>query len=195
MLWILGTIVFKVLFGLKIEGEIPQKGAMVLAANHRSYLDPIVLALITSRRINFMAKQELFKNPVFAFLIGKLGAFSLRRDKLDKTAYQSALRVLEEGKILALFPEGTRSVSGKLGKLKEGSIRIALNCKVPIVPVVITGTEKVLPPGKKQITLAKIKVRVGEAVLPEDFKKRKKEVVGDTLQTLKRQMLALGANK
>lgn len=194
VLWLLGAIIFKLFFRLRIEGKIPGKGGMVLAANHRSYLDPIILAFVTSRRINFMAKEELFRTPIFAYAISRLGAFALKRDGLDKTAYQVALKRLRQGKILALFPEGKRSISGKLNKLKEGSVRIALYCKVPIVPVVITGTEKALPPGKKFVKLAKIKVKVGEPIVAESFAEGKKELIDYTLQVLEKRMIAMGAN-
>jgi len=197
VLWIVGIGIFKLFFKLNIQGKekIPKKGGLVIAANHRSYLDPIVVALVTPRKMNFMAKKELFTNPIFGYLIHKLGAFPLKRDNLDKSAYQKALRVLKEGRILTLFPEGTRSLTGKLGKLKEGPVRLAICSKVPIIPVVITGTEKALPPGRKLIRPGKIKVNVGNPILPQNFKEGKRRGGESILQSLKQQMIMLGANK
>lgn len=193
VLWVIGMLAFRFLFRLSIEGKVPARGAVVIIANHRSYLDPVVLALLTPRRINFMAKEELFRNPVFGYLIHKLGAFPLKRDSLDKTAYQKALKVLEEGKILALFPEGTRSLSGKLGNFKQGSVRIAIYSRVPIIPVVIMGTEKVLPPGRKIVGLGKIRIKAGDPILPQNF--NEKDRTGNILQNVRERMITLGANR
>jgi len=197
LLWVTGFIIFKLFFCLKIKGKnkVPKKGGALIVANHRSYLDPIVLALLIPRKMNFMAKEELFHNQAFGYLITKLGAFPLKREKMDKRAYLKALEVLKEGKILVLFPEGTRSRSGKLGKLKEGPVRIALSSNVPLIPVVLKGTEKILPPGAKFIRWGKIKVEVGEPLFSDKLKGEKKEKIKVLLQKLKESMIAMGANE
>lgn len=198
VLWVMGMIIFKFLFDLRIEGaeKIPSKGAMIIVANHRSYLDPIVLALVTPRKMNFMAKEELFKNPVFGFLIKKLGAFPLKREKPDRKAYIKALSVLKEGKILSLFPEGTRSISGKIGNLKEGSVRIALHSRVPIFPVVIKGTGEVLPPGKKMIRGGRIKVKVGDPIFTDSFsKEEERQVAKKIIDKIEKTMLDMSVNR
>ncbi len=177
----LAIIIFKALFGIRIQGKenIPLKGRMIFASNHLSYLDPIVIGLLVPRKINFMAKRELFENFLFGSFIGKLGAFPIEREKLDRKTYQIALGLLKEGKILVLFPEGTRARKGNLGPLKEGTARIAVRTKAPLIPVVIKGTDKVLPRGKKMIRLANIKVRIGkplESELLHEGKDIKREV-------------------
>ncbi|MFQ6066460.1 MAG: lysophospholipid acyltransferase family protein [bacterium] len=160
----LAIIIFKSLFDIKIQGKenIPLKGGAIVASNHLSYLDPIVIGLLVPRKINFMAKRELFENFLFGCFISKLGAFPVRRERLDRKTYQRASGLLKRGKILVLFPEGTRSRGGDLGPLREGTARIAVRTKVPLIPVVIRGTDKALPRGKKMIRLAKIKVRIGK---------------------------------
>lgn len=165
----LAIIIFKGLFDIKIQGKenIPLKGGAILASNHLSYLDPVVIGLLVPRKINFMAKRELFENFLFRCFISKLGAFPVRRERLDRKTYQRTLGLLKEGKILVLFPEGTRSRKGNLGPLREGTARIAVKTKVPLIPVVIRGTDKVLPRGKKIIRLAKIKVRIGKPLKSE----------------------------
>jgi len=197
LLWFIGLMIFKFLFKLNREGKdkIPRKGGMIIAANHRSYLDPIALALLVPRRMNFMAKEELFHNPIFGYLITKLGAFPLKRGKLDKIAYKKAFQVLKEGKILALFPEGTRSYSGQLGKLREGPVRMALYSQVPLIPVVIKGTEKVLPRGAKFIRWGKIRIKVGEPLFFSQFPEKKKEKIKILLKKLRESMIAMGANE
>lgn len=197
LLWLIGLVIFSSLFNLRREGKdrIPRKGAVVIAANHRSYLDPIVLALLVPRRMNFMAKEELFRSPIFGYLITKLGAFPLKRGKMDKAAYKRALQVLKEGKILILFPEGTRSRTGRLGKLREGPVRMALYSQVPLIPVVIKGTEKVLPPGAKFIRRGKIKIKVGEPLFFSQFFEKGEEKIKIILQKLRESMIAMGADE
>ena len=196
-LWGIGFSLFKIFFSLKIEGDrkILKKGAAIIVANHRSYLDPVVLALLVPRRMNFMAKEELFQNTIFGWLITKLGAFPLKRNRLDKKAYQRAIEVVKEKKLLALFPEGTRSRSGKLGNFKEGSIRIALHLKVPIVPVVIRGTGKALPAGARFIKLGKIRLKVGRPILPDSFSGEKEKRIKSILRILREEMISMGANR
>jgi len=162
-------VIFKCLFDIEIQGKenIPLKGGAILASNHLSYLDPIVIGLLVPRKINFIAKRELFENSLFGSFISKLGALPVRRERLDRKTYQRALGLLKKGMILVLFPEGTRSRRGNLGLLREGTARIAVRTKVPLIPVVIRGTGKVLPRGKKIIRLAKIKVRIGKPLESE----------------------------
>ena len=195
LLWGLALITFKVFFGIEIKGRrnIPSRGAVILASNHCSYLDPIVLGLLTPRKLNFLAKEELFKNFLFKQLITALGAFPLKRDKLDRRAYQQALHLLSQDRILALFPEGTRSKSQKIGKLRQGATRIALKSKVPLIPVVIKGTGKALPPGKKLIRPSKIKVQVGKPISINGFPKEKENSI-DILQRKLREELQKLAN-
>ncbi len=197
IIWLVGMIIFKSVFQLKIEGgeKIPSKGGVVVVGNHRSYLDPIIMTFTTCRKMNFMAKDDLFRNAIFGYFITKMGAFPLRRDKLDRKAYQKALRILREGKILGLFPEGTRSISAKLGDLKKGSVRIALSANVPVVPVVIQGTDKILPIGAKMIRWGKIRLKVGDPIVIQNYRNKKEEKVDYVLQKLKEEMVAMGANE
>lgn len=170
-LWGLAFIIFKLLFRIRIDGRenIPSHGGVILASNHLSYLDPIVLGLLTPRKMNYVAKEELFGNFLFRLLIEKLGAFPLKRGRMDRFAYGKAISALEKGGILALFPEGTRSRGGRLGNFKRGVSRIALKAGVPIVPIVIRGTDEALPRGRKIIRLVRIKVRVGKALRTRKF--------------------------
>lgn len=170
----LAIIIFKVFFAIKIQGKenVPSRGGAILTSNHLSYLDPIVLGLLTPRKINFMAKEELFENFFFRLLITKLGAFPVKRERIDKIVYQKTLDILKKGELLALFPEGTRSWKGKLGQLQQGTVKIALRANVPLIPVIIQGTEKVLPRGKKMVRLAKIKARIGKPLRSKKFSKK-----------------------
>ncbi|MEA3485916.1 MAG: lysophospholipid acyltransferase family protein, partial [Candidatus Aerophobetes bacterium] len=163
LLWILALVIFKIFFRIRIYGRenIPLKGGVILASNHLSYLDPIVLGLLTPRKMNFMAKEELFKNFLFRELITKLGAFPLKRGRLDRLSYDRAVRLIREGRVLALFPEGTRGEEGKPGFLRRGAATLACKTEAPLVPIIIQGTDKALPRGEKIIRLANIKVQIG----------------------------------
>jgi len=194
-LWGLALIIFKVSFRIKIRGKgnIPSSGPVVLASNHLSYLDPVVLGLLTPRRMNFMAKEELFKNSLFRLLITQLGAFPLKRERGHRPAYERALAILRGGGILILFPEGTRAHNGKLGHLREGAVRIALRAGVPLVPVVIRGTDKILPRGKGTIRLGKIKVQIGKPLAAVKLDKNKdfKREADEFLSSLNKRMRKL----
>jgi len=159
-------VIFKILFNLIIRGKekIPLRGGVILVSNHSSYLDPVVLGLTTPRRINFMAKEELFKNFFFRRLITLLGAFPVKRGEIDKFAYRKVLSIARREEIIALFPEGTRGNGKKLGVLRKGAVKLIFKTKLPVIPVIIKGTEKALPRGKKMIRLKKIRAYVGDSL-------------------------------
>lgn len=141
--------VFSIFFRWKVTGaeNIPAAGGVIIAANHVSLWDPPVLGTAIPRRIHFMAKEELFTNPVFRWLITKLGAFPVKRGIADRTAIRTALSLLENGSVLGLFPEGTRSKTGVLGAPEPGLAMLAIKAGVPVVPAAIIGTNKVLRDG------------------------------------------------
>jgi len=196
LLWILGLVIFKIFFRIRRDGRenIPLKGGVILASNHLSYLDPIVLGLLTPRKMNFMAKEELFKNSLFRLLITKLGAFPLKRGRLDRLSYDRAVGLVQEGRVLALFPEGTRGRGGKPGFLQKGAAKIACKTGAPLVPIIIQGTDKALPRGGKIIRLAKIKVRIGRPLNVETLFRGKdaRGYVDKLHKELERKMISLG---
>jgi 1-acyl-sn-glycerol-3-phosphate acyltransferase len=112
----------------------------------------MVGAIVTGgNRVNFMAKEELFNIFILGTLLKKLGAFPVKRNTADKSAIRRALQVLEEGGILGLFPEGTRSRTGELGKPRHGAALIALKSKKPVLPVAIKWPEKIFRPVEVKI--------------------------------------------
>lgn len=138
-------IFFMVLFRPKIIGaeNIPAEGAFILSANHVSNWDPPFMGTFAGRVVSYMAKEELFKNPIFSAIIRKLHAFPVKRESADKAAIKTAVKILKGGGCLGLFPEGTRSKTGKLGKAESGVSLIAAMTKAPIVPAAIVNTEKI----------------------------------------------------
>jgi CMP/dCMP kinase len=146
-----------------VGGEwIPHRGPVILAPNHRSLIDIPVAAAVTKRKVWFMAKEELFKSSVAARFLRALGAFSVKRGRPDRAALLRAFELLEQGEIVGIFPEGTRTPGARFDELEEGFAYVALKSGAPIVPVAISGTEAVFPPGSKRPHFVKIRVSVGE---------------------------------
>ncbi len=139
----------KVAFRLHIEGEefIPRTGPTILAANHVSFIDPIIIAVSVRRPVRFMAKKELFRFPLFGWLLRQFGAFPVNRHRINLQAFKQATSLLEAGEIVAMFPEGTRGDGVELRPAKPGVGLIAARTGAPVIPALHRGTEKVLPRG------------------------------------------------
>ncbi len=161
-----GTLsgLLRVVFRLDIEGRenVPKRGAVILAPNHRSLLDIPVAAATTTRKVWFMGKEELFKSKLSALFLRNLGAFPVRRGRPDRAPLQRALELLAAGEVVGIFPEGTRRPMARFEEMEEGFAYVALKSGAPIVPVAITGTEAVFPPGGKVPRLVKVRVGIGE---------------------------------
>jgi 1-acyl-sn-glycerol-3-phosphate acyltransferase len=123
--------------------HIPAEGPVILAANHRSFLDPFVIATLARRPIYFVAKRELFRRPLVAWLLNSLGAFPIDRGNGDEDAMATARAILERGDGVLIFPEGTRIRPGGLARPRRGVGRLALETGAPVVPVAVIGTEAV----------------------------------------------------
>lgn len=123
--------------------NIPSQGPLLVVANHVNLIDVPLLGVSFDRRVIFMAKKELFHFRLIGHFVSGLGAFPVHRGQLDRKALRQANRVLADGQALIMFPEGTRSRSGQLRPAFPGSALVALRSGVPILPVAITGTEKI----------------------------------------------------
>ena len=149
--WAIVRVLVRSLFILCFRGRafglnnVPKSGAVVLASNHQSYLDPPLLACPLDRQVTFMARASLFRSRLFGGLIRTLNAFPVERGKADREAVRAAVRRLEDGWCLLLFPEGTRTRTGEIGPLKSGVLSIADRAKAPIVPTVIAGAFEAWP--------------------------------------------------
>src|ERR671933_170327 len=153
---------FHVWFRLSRIGRehIPAEGPVILASNHRSFLDPFVIAVMVRRPIYFVAKKELFLfRPVVSWMLSALGAFRIDRGASDQEAMATARAILERGEIVLMFPEGTRIRPGSLGLPKRGVGRLALETGAPVVPVAVVGTEAVRKGWR--IRPHKVRIRVG----------------------------------
>lgn len=162
-------IALNMFFGLEITGRenMPKKGPFIVAANHVSYIDPAVVgAACFTTPLTFMAKKELFDNPIFGWWFKAVDCVPVGRDesKLNFGAIKEVIKKLKEGKAVGIFPEGTRSSDGKFKKPEPGIGLIAIKTKAPIVPVYVTGTENAMPKGQKFIRLCKIRAKIGKAI-------------------------------
>jgi glycerol-3-phosphate dehydrogenase (NAD(P)+) len=136
---------FHVYFRLSRIGRehIPADGPVIVASNHRSFLDPFVIGTMARRPMYYVAKKELFRNRLQSWILSALGAFPIDRGRGDKDAMRTARELLERGECVLIFPEGTRVRPGPLGRPKRGVGRLALETGAPVVPVAVFGTENV----------------------------------------------------
>jgi glycerol-3-phosphate dehydrogenase (NAD(P)+) len=123
--------------------HIPVDGPVIFAANHRSFLDPFVIACMSRRPLYYVAKKELFRHPLTAWFLNSLGAFPIDRGNADQDAMNTAREILERGDSVLIFPEGTRTRPGTLGAPKRGVGRLALETGAPVIPVAVIGTETI----------------------------------------------------
>jgi 1-acyl-sn-glycerol-3-phosphate acyltransferase len=154
--WVLKAILTPLLhlvYRVRVEGRdrVPRKGPVILAANHRSFLDSIFLPLVVGRRVTFVAKAEYFDDPKTAWFFRALGQIPIRREggSAAEGALKAATEVLERGGVFAIYPEGTRTRDGYLHRGHTGVARLALATGAPIVPVGLVGTDECQPTDKK----------------------------------------------
>jgi 1-acyl-sn-glycerol-3-phosphate acyltransferase len=173
--WVLVGPVLKLVFRPHTEGaeNVPDEGAAILASNHLSYADWLFMPLTLARRVTFVAKAEYFTTPGLKGWFQKQFFSGSGQVPIDRSgasaaegALQSAKKVLGAGELFGIYPEGTRSHDGKLYRGKTGVARLALEMKVPVVPVAVVGTDVVAPPGKKFGSFTRPVVRFGT---PLDF--------------------------
>lgn len=184
LLKFLARIVLVVLRRWEVLGRenLPASGGIILVANHVSYWDPVVVICAFNRKVHFMAKAELFKIPVIGYVIRISGAFPVRRDKSDRSAIRTAVKLLEEGQVVGVFPEGTRSHTGELLKPHLGAAMLASKTGVPMLPIAVSGTRGVF---------GKIKVRVGRPVINRSVGKGNKDDLEKASDRIMEQIAAL----
>jgi 1-acyl-sn-glycerol-3-phosphate acyltransferase len=167
--WIIKAILtpfLRVAFRVEVDGKerIPRRGAVIVAANHISFIDSLFLPLVLRRRTVFLAKAEYFDNPRVAWFFKMAGQIPIKREggSAAERALASAREVLDAGGLLAIYPEGTRSPDGRLYRGRTGVARMALGCDVPVLPVGIIGTADVQPVGAMvPRPFRRVRIRIG----------------------------------
>jgi 1-acyl-sn-glycerol-3-phosphate acyltransferase len=137
-------------FGLRLSGteHIPEIGPVVIVPNHQTYADPILVTIPVRRPIYYMAWNRLFDVRGLNWLIRRLRAFPVEIESRDPRAAREAVRLLQAGEAVMIFPEGSRSLDGRVGRFKPGAFRLAVSLGVPILPVTIAGGHEAWPPGR-----------------------------------------------
>ena len=163
-----GTSTMKALLFLLTRWEVrgvervPMEGPLILVSNHLNLADPPLLAASLPRKVHFMVKDDLYFSPRGGVFIRAYGAFPVRRGKPDRRALREALRLLEEGKVVGMFPEGTRNPDRKLQRGQGGTALLATLSGAPILPVGIAGTEKIRGVYEVVVERPRITVNIGE---------------------------------
>lgn len=162
--WVARRIVFTLLGGVKVlhQDRVPSQGPVLIAPIHVSFLDPPIVGCTCRRQLRFMAKEELFRVPLLSPLIKSLGAFPVRRGESDTAAIRKTMDWLESGQAVLVFPEGQRGDGLTMGAVQPGIAVLAKRTKAVIVPVGLSGTEHVLPKGKKGVHPRPMTVVYGE---------------------------------
>ena len=142
--------------------HIPREGGVLLLSNHVSFLDPVIVGSAASREVHYMARSNAFDIPGLGKLISAYNAYPVNRGAADLGALRKTISLLKDGNAVLIFPEGTRSVDGTLGKARDGACFIAHRAGVPTIPVFHRGAERVLPRNSRRLRRAKLTVTFGE---------------------------------
>ncbi|MEA1950058.1 MAG: lysophospholipid acyltransferase family protein [Planctomycetota bacterium] len=167
LLWVL-------IYGIRFSGthNIPSEGGVLMVSNHQSHLDPPLVGCCCSRSLNPMAKKDLFDFAPFAWYIASLGAFPVDLEGSPLGGIREAMRRLKNGKVVLMFPEGSRCFDGKIGEFMNGFTMIAVRTKAAILPVAIEGAFDAWPRTQKFPCIGpRLHVMFGEPILPEDLPK------------------------
>lgn len=185
---------FKILYKVSISGmdNIPESGGVILVANHTSFLDPPLLAMTTRRQVFFLAKEELFRVPILGTFMKWLCAIPVNRDKVSLRVLRMAIDLLGKQQALGIFPEGKRQRLGhkKLGPLLTGAAYMAIKSGSQIVPVGISGTDRVVPTGTYLPRFPKIRANVGKPILV-DKDKTSSEKLDELTKTIEQAIIDL----
>ena len=157
-LYRLGKVFFRLIFAVVFRWDVrgrehePATGPLLVCANHLSWWDPPLVGCVLSRPVFFMAKAELFDYPVLGRLLPRVGAFPVRRGRPDRQALRRAAELLDQGRVVGMFVEGTRRHGGELGEARPGAAWLAIRCQAPVLPILIEGPYRLGQP---------IRVRIG----------------------------------
>lgn len=193
----LSWVICRLLFRLRVHGarHVPRRGPCLLAVNHASYVDPVVLGAALQRPIRFIARHELFSMGFLGRWIRALGAIPVNIARPETATFKAAITLLRQGWVVALFPEGGRAMDDALQVGKPGAGWLAAKVRVPVIPVYLQGTRRALPRGSRRLRCARIQVWFGPPMDPSALAQAAQhkryaevaQVVMDAIGALKRQ--------
>ncbi len=155
----------RIFFRVEINGEENfLRGPFMVCANHSSNWDPVMLLLFIKRKIHFLGKQELFKNPFLRYIVSSFGMIPIKRGQADMTAVKAAIKVLDSGEILGIFPSGRRNKKLEKGQAKSGAAMIGTRCGSKVVPLSIISSYK---------PFSKVKINIGKPIDLSEYKGKK----------------------
>jgi 1-acyl-sn-glycerol-3-phosphate acyltransferase len=181
---LLSRFVFTLAFRARVLGQnrMPAAGGVLIASNHQSYLDPVLLAFALHRPVSYMARRTLFQNAAFRWLITSLNAFPVTREGVDITAMREAVNRLRGGWALLVFPEGTRTTTGAIGPIRPGILAIAERAHAVILPAVIEGAFEAWP-RRSGPRPAPIWVKYGRPIRPDEYGRMSRDELTQRLQS------------
>jgi 1-acyl-sn-glycerol-3-phosphate acyltransferase len=179
ILWLLVSALGRLFFRYRATGaeQIPERGGVLIAANHASYVDIPFVGIGAQRRMWFLGRQDLFV-PVLRPFLQWLGWIPIRQDRLDRDGFGRAIRLIQDGKVVVIYPEGTRTPDGHLKRGKPGMGVIVAETGCAVIPAYLAGTREVLPPGARWIALHPVHVTFGA---PIDFTEASRRLSGKEL--------------
>lgn len=167
--WLLFRVIFALGFRLRVRGteHVPPRGPAILAANHASFLDPPVIGAAAPRMISYLARETLFRNRAFGWLLRQWQAVPVDQEHAGASGVRIILERLRAGHAILIFPEGSRSFDGQLQPARPGVGLVVVKSGAPVVPVRVFGTHAALPRGRKRLRFHRLSVVFGE---PMDFR-------------------------
>lgn len=164
--WGTYRLLFRILFSLRVEGQehVPPTGPVLAISNHVSAVDPPIAGVAIDRQAWYMAKEELLRTPVLGPYLRSIGVFPVRRGQADRQSIRTALDVLAQGRVLVMFPEGTRSQDGRLRNAEPGAALLALRSGAPVLPMAVVGSQHAMPKGARFPRRTPVTVRIGPVI-------------------------------
>jgi 1-acyl-sn-glycerol-3-phosphate acyltransferase len=171
VLWIVSRALGVSVFGVRnrFAEPLPERGGLIMLSSHQSHLDPLLLGLACDRRLSSLARSSLYTFKPFGFIITALDAVPIDRNASAVAAMKTVIKRLEDGAAVIIFPEGTRTATGRLGEIKSGFALIAKKAKVPIVPVAIVGAWECWPKTRLLPRPGRIRLEFGRVIRPEEI--------------------------
>jgi 1-acyl-sn-glycerol-3-phosphate acyltransferase len=164
--WSLAWVLSRLLFRFRViqRERIPKEGAVILAMNHQSYLDPPLAGIATTREVYFLARKTLLNMPVLGFLLPRMNVVPVDQEGNDRSALKALLRILKSGRVTVVFPEGARTLDGNLQPAQPGLGFVIAKTLAPVVPMRIFGAHEALPRGSSRLRLHRITIVVGQPI-------------------------------